>query len=90
MEQRIGKFEMAIYFFVISYVDTTQEKSSKKLTKSFLPIISGSSGCLFPKRWEGSWFQSGVPQTIDIQGSFLSNRGKCIASDGDKFLLVNE
>lgn len=35
----------------------------------------------------GSWFQSGVPQTIDIQGSTMSNRGTCIASDGDKFLM---
>ena len=56
----------------------------------FLFFIIGVSNCLFPQRWEGSWFQSGVPQKIDIQGSVLSNRGRCIASDGDKFLLVNE
>ncbi|CRK89434.1 CLUMA_CG003182, isoform B [Clunio marinus] len=46
-----------------------------------------SSNCVFPQQWEGSWFQSGVPQTIDIQGSTMSNRGSCIASDGDKFLM---
>lgn len=47
-----------------------------------------TSGCTFPSRWEGSWFQSGVPAPIHIKGSVLSNRGKCVASDGDKFLLV--
>ncbi|KAL7016233.1 hypothetical protein ACKWTF_009969 [Chironomus riparius] len=46
-----------------------------------------SSNCVFPQQWEGSWFQSGVPQTINIQGSKMSNRGDCIASDGDKFLM---
>uniref|UniRef100_A0A336MFF1 CSON014129 protein n=1 Tax=Culicoides sonorensis TaxID=179676 RepID=A0A336MFF1_CULSO len=48
-----------------------------------------SSGCTFPSRWEGSWFQSGVPQPIHIKGNMLSNRGKCVASDGDKYLLSN-
>jgi hypothetical protein len=50
-------------------------------------LVSASSNCVFPQEWEGSWFQSGVPQTIDIQGSTMSNRGSCIASDGDKFLM---
>lgn len=49
--------------------------------------FTASSNCVFPQQWEGSWFQSGVPQTIDIQGSTMSNRGSCIASDGDKFLM---
>lgn len=51
-------------------------------------LITETSGCTFPSRWEGSWFQSGVPAPIHIKGSVLSNRGKCVASDGDKFLLV--
>ncbi|XP_063707345.1 uncharacterized protein LOC134836085 isoform X2 [Culicoides brevitarsis] len=48
-----------------------------------------TSGCTFPSRWEGSWFQSGVPAPIHIKGSVITNRGRCIASDGDKFLLVS-
>lgn len=52
--------------------------------------LQSSTGCTFPKRWEGRWFQSGVQQEITIEGSTLSTRGRCIASEGDKFLLVNE
>nr|XP_029723491.1 uncharacterized protein LOC109416067 isoform X2 [Aedes albopictus] len=52
--------------------------------------LQSGTGCTFPKRWEGRWFQSGVQQEITIEGSTLSTRGRCIASDGDKFLLVNE
>ena len=51
-------------------------------------IFAASSNCVFKPQWEGSWFISGVPQTIDIEGSTMSNRGRCIASDGDKFLMV--
>ncbi|XP_059620762.1 uncharacterized protein LOC132263675 isoform X2 [Phlebotomus argentipes] len=47
------------------------------------------SNCTFPQRWEGSWFQSGL-QPIHIKGSVLSFRGKCVASDGDKFLMVDD
>lgn len=50
-------------------------------------IITASSNCVFPSQWEGSWFQSGVPRSIEINGSTMSNRGTCIASDGDKFLM---
>jgi len=53
-----------------------------------LSLFAASSNCVFPQQWEGSWFQSGVPQPIEIEGSAMSNRGKCIASDGDKFLMV--
>ncbi|XP_062557493.1 uncharacterized protein LOC134222341 isoform X2 [Armigeres subalbatus] len=52
--------------------------------------LQSGTGCAFPKRWEGRWFQSGVQQEITIEGSTLSTRGRCIASEGDKFLLVNE
>lgn len=52
-------------------------------------VLQSGTGCAFPKRWEGQWFQSGVQQPITIEGSTLSTRGRCIASEGDKFLLVN-
>lgn len=47
-------------------------------------------GCLFPERWEGTWFQSGVRQPIIIEGPKLSNKGICLASEGDKFLVVDD
>ncbi|XP_031633309.1 uncharacterized protein LOC116347051 isoform X3 [Contarinia nasturtii] len=48
------------------------------------------SNCTFPQRWEGSWFLSGNQQPIFIKGNTLSFRGKCMASDGDKFLIVDD
>ncbi|XP_053602220.1 uncharacterized protein LOC128670518 isoform X2 [Plodia interpunctella] len=47
-------------------------------------------GCTFPPRWHGRWFQSGVIQPIIIEGDRLSNKGKCVSSEGDKFLIVDE
>uniref|UniRef100_A0A224XGN8 Putative conserved secreted protein n=1 Tax=Panstrongylus lignarius TaxID=156445 RepID=A0A224XGN8_9HEMI len=47
--------------------------------------------CLFPERWQGSWFQSGVRQTISIRLNRFSTKGRCIASkDDDKFLIMKE
>lgn len=48
------------------------------------------SNCTFPQRWEGSWFLSGNQQPIYIKENTLSFRGRCMASDGDKFLIVDE
>ncbi|XP_045487519.1 uncharacterized protein LOC110998393 isoform X1 [Pieris rapae] len=47
-------------------------------------------GCTFPSRWQGKWFQSGVIQPIVIEGNILSNKGRCLSSEGDKFLIVDE
>ncbi|XP_032510839.2 uncharacterized protein LOC116765493 isoform X2 [Danaus plexippus] len=47
-------------------------------------------GCSFPVRWQGRWFQSGVIQPIMIDGAVLSNKGRCLSSEGDKFLIVDE
>nr|XP_026486259.1 uncharacterized protein LOC113393532 isoform X2 [Vanessa tameamea] len=47
-------------------------------------------GCAFPTRWQGKWFQSGVIQPIMIDGAMLSNKGRCLSSEGDKFLIVDE
>ncbi|CAH0727998.1 unnamed protein product, partial [Brenthis ino] len=46
--------------------------------------------CAFPARWQGRWFQSGVIQPIMIDGAILSNKGRCLSSEGDKFLIVDE
>lgn len=53
-------------------------------------FLSVPGGCFFPERWEGSWFQSGVRQPIIIEGPRLSSKGRCIGSEGDKFLVVDE
>ncbi|ODN00490.1 hypothetical protein Ocin01_06191 [Orchesella cincta] len=46
--------------------------------------------CQLPARWEGSWFQSGVHQTITINRSTISTKGRCLESEGEKYLLKNE
>ncbi|KAJ3626115.1 hypothetical protein MTP99_016637 [Tenebrio molitor] len=46
--------------------------------------------CYFPERWEGTWFQSGVRQPIIIDGPRLSSKGRCLGSEGDKFLVVDD
>ncbi|KAI4490561.1 hypothetical protein M0804_003505 [Polistes exclamans] len=45
--------------------------------------------CSFPPRWEGTWFQSGVRQSIVISRNELSSKGRCLHNEGDKFLLVD-
>lgn len=49
-----------------------------------------SEGCQFPARWEGVWFQSGIRQSIVVQANRFSIKGKCVDSDGDKFLVSDE
>ncbi|GAB6031620.1 hypothetical protein CHUAL_009382 [Chamberlinius hualienensis] len=46
--------------------------------------------CRFPDDWSGQWFQSGVRQTINIDGELLSYKGTCIESEGDKFLIEDK
>ncbi|CRK89429.1 CLUMA_CG003178, isoform A [Clunio marinus] len=56
----------------------------------FLSFFTASTNCVFPQQWNGSWFQSGEQQPITFSGSTMSSRGRCVASEGDKYLLVNE
>ncbi|XP_043863859.1 uncharacterized protein LOC6575495 isoform X3 [Drosophila mojavensis] len=67
------------------------------LTLLLATSVSGWGGrqdaptnCTFPARWEGSWFLSGYQQSIHIKGSQFSYRGRCAASDGNKYLIVDE
>ncbi|EZA48163.1 hypothetical protein X777_14048, partial [Ooceraea biroi] len=48
------------------------------------------SECSFPAKWEGTWFQSGVRQSIVISKNELSTKGSCLHNEGDKFLLVDQ
>ncbi|XP_050058576.1 uncharacterized protein LOC114127463 [Aphis gossypii] len=57
---------------------------------SIWPVAVSSEGCKFPTRWEGVWFQSGIRQSIVVQANRFSIKGKCVDSDGDKFLLSDE
>ncbi|XP_052751265.1 uncharacterized protein LOC128200780 isoform X2 [Galleria mellonella] len=52
--------------------------------------VKQEGGCTFPVRWHGRWFQSGVIQPILIEGDRLSNKGKCVSSEGDKFVIADE
>lgn len=61
-----------------------------QLLMSMFFLLFTVTNCTFPQRWEGSWFLSGNQQPVFIKGSTLSFRGKCVASDGDKFLIVDE
>ncbi|XP_066584217.1 uncharacterized protein [Prorops nasuta] len=51
--------------------------------------IFGASfqGCYFPERWNGRWFQSGVPEPVTVNGSIITSKGHCIEAKGDKFLV---
>lgn len=68
------------------------------LSPLLLLIIAGSTGafssrqgeCLFPTKWEGAWFQSGVRQSILISKNELSTKGRCLHNEGDKYLLVDQ
>ncbi|XP_046400399.1 uncharacterized protein LOC124166762 [Ischnura elegans] len=53
-------------------------------------IAARQQDCRFPSKWEGTWFQSGVRTPIVISEDRLSTKGRCIASDGDKFLVVDD
>lgn len=63
---------------------------SKAATYFKFDLFLGVSECSFPARWEGTWFQSGVRQSILISKNELSSKGKCLHNEGDKFLLVDQ
>jgi len=54
-----------------------------------LDLLFAVSDCLFPAKWEGAWFQSGVRQSILISKDELSTKGRCLHNEGDKYLLVD-
>ncbi|XP_054289562.1 uncharacterized protein LOC129004892 [Macrosteles quadrilineatus] len=60
------------------------------LSPSLAARYNADTGCRFPTRWTGTWFQSGIRQPITIQDARLSTKGRCLFSDGDKFLLVDD
>ncbi|XP_058793493.1 uncharacterized protein LOC131665560 isoform X1 [Phymastichus coffea] len=45
--------------------------------------------CEFPAQWRGSWFQSGE-NLITINGSRFSNKGQCIAVEGDMYHIYDQ
>ena len=50
-------------------------------------VISFAGRCLFPKSWSGMWFQSGVPQLLTINTTFIDTKGMCVENEGDKFII---
>lgn len=75
----------------ISFCFTLYRKEKrKKSNRKRLHFLFISEMCRFPPKWEGTWFQSGVRTPITIELNRLSNKGRCLASEGDKFLVVDE
>lgn len=46
-------------------------------------------GCEFPKQWAGWWFQSGVPQPLPINSTYIETKGECYEEQGDKYLVYD-
>ncbi|XP_063230037.1 uncharacterized protein LOC134535094 [Bacillus rossius redtenbacheri] len=55
-----------------------------------VPAARQEEACYFPGKWEGTWFQSGVRSPIIISQNRLSTKGRCTASEGDKFVVFDE
>ncbi|CAG9815224.1 unnamed protein product [Phaedon cochleariae] len=51
---------------------------------------SDSGGCQFKKSWQGRWFQSGVPNYLLINSSFIETKGECYEENNDKFLIYDK
>ncbi|XP_018562626.1 uncharacterized protein LOC108904516 [Anoplophora glabripennis] len=47
-------------------------------------------GCQFKKSWQGRWFQSGVPNYLFINGSYIDTKGECYEEEGDKYLVYEK
>ncbi|KAL5284050.1 hypothetical protein ACFFRR_006368 [Megaselia abdita] len=83
--RRIMSTPTTAIFYLILYIFLTTADLCLAARQDAPP-----TNCAFPQRWEGSWFLSGYQQSIQIKGSQFSYRGKCAASDGNKYLLVDE
>lgn len=56
----------------------------------FLGAEQVAGECRFPAKWNGVWFQSGLQHLLKIQGGQMSFKGRCIDSEGDKYLLEDK
>ncbi|VEN51904.1 unnamed protein product, partial [Callosobruchus maculatus] len=45
--------------------------------------------CTFKKTWQGRWFQSGVPNYLLINSTFIETKGECYEEQGDKYLVYD-
>ncbi|CAH1993026.1 unnamed protein product, partial [Acanthoscelides obtectus] len=46
--------------------------------------------CTFKKSWQGRWFQSGVPNYLLINSTFIETKGECYEEQGDKYLVYDK
>ncbi|KAG8195918.1 hypothetical protein JTE90_001152 [Oedothorax gibbosus] len=49
-----------------------------------------SSGCEFPAKWTGTWFQKGVHPPIKIEKDIFSLKGKCLSADAHMFYIEDK
>ncbi|XP_057655984.1 uncharacterized protein LOC130893694 [Diorhabda carinulata] len=55
-----------------------------------LTTFSLSQGaCQFKKSWQGRWFQSGVPNYLFINSTYIETKGDCYEEQGDKYLVYD-
>lgn len=82
-----GNLVMAL---IMALMVITSIMMTMVITMILMAMMAVPTNCTFPARWEGSWFLSGYQQSIHIKGSQFSYRGRCAASDGNKYLIVDE
>ncbi|KAG5889861.1 hypothetical protein JTB14_033711 [Gonioctena quinquepunctata] len=51
-------------------------------------ILTGA--CQFKKSWQGRWFQSGVPNYLLINSTYMETKGECYEEQGDKYLVYDK
>ncbi|XP_076439835.1 uncharacterized protein LOC143279665 [Babylonia areolata] len=51
-----------------------------------LQCVCAASRCSFPSEWWGTWYQNGLGE-IRITKHSVSHKGRCISSDGKKYLV---
>ncbi|KAK9719404.1 hypothetical protein QE152_g22691 [Popillia japonica] len=46
--------------------------------------------CEFPREWTGGWFQSGVPNPLHINATFIETKGECYQEQGEKVVVYDK
>uniref|UniRef100_A0A6M2DED8 Putative conserved secreted protein n=1 Tax=Xenopsylla cheopis TaxID=163159 RepID=A0A6M2DED8_XENCH len=74
------RLQQLFYIVILVLVNRTHGANSRDMNPS--------SYCTFPSHWSGSWFQSGIQTSIEINTTHILQKGSCVESDSrGKFLL---
>lgn len=84
-EYSLGSY---IYIYIRAFIYRGRyEKNVKLPTPCDAPSCVCVAGCEFPAQWNGRWFQSGNQGLVTVNGSMMTNKGRCIETKDDKFLI---